>query len=194
MCIVTNSQEGWVQLSAQCWVPDLLPWLKRIPICHASDMYGSMFAMQQCKRLCIDFILHTYLMEGINTHPGRQHKIVGCGNHPNDSECLLQNSFATVVPTLSILWGILTPTGQQIMLLLRQFQKYMRSDCKGELIVYAIESEKHAIKKEEKKEEEDKSKSKAKEEGLFFICDFWDDDEQMTTIQQQQQEEMFVLE
>jgi hypothetical protein len=37
--IVTNSQEGWVKLSASNWMPGLLPYLDRLPIISARSIF-----------------------------------------------------------------------------------------------------------------------------------------------------------
>jgi len=37
--IITNAATGWVEHSAQKWAPDMLPWLRKVPVISARDSY-----------------------------------------------------------------------------------------------------------------------------------------------------------
>jgi hypothetical protein len=39
VCIVTNAQDGWIQQSAQRFLPSVIPWLRHVDIISARSMY-----------------------------------------------------------------------------------------------------------------------------------------------------------
>jgi hypothetical protein len=43
VCIVTNAETGWVQLSAAKFIPAVVPWLSRLTVISARSTYENMF-------------------------------------------------------------------------------------------------------------------------------------------------------
>lgn len=54
--IITNAEEGWVQLSCLRFMPRLLPLLRRVPVVSARTQYEAMgiYCPAECKRLAFE--------------------------------------------------------------------------------------------------------------------------------------------